>query len=96
MKISKIYTQFIDKNKYNTVDDNKRKIDSNNKSSVNIEISKSAKDLVKTMEQLEDTNISERVERIRKSFLDGTYKVSSDDIADKILDHIDKQKGRIK
>lgn len=96
MKISKIYTQFIDKNKYNTVDDNKRKIDSNNKSSVNIEISKSAKDLVKTMEQLEDTNISERVEKIRKSFLDGTYKVSSDDIADKILDHIDKQKGRIK
>ena len=95
MKINKIYTQFIDKNIYNTRDENKKKIDPDNKSYVNVEISKSAKELANRLEQLEDTNISERVEKIRKSILNGTYKVSSEDIANKILDNIDKQKGNI-
>ncbi len=95
MKINKIYTQFIDKNIYNAKDENKKKINSDNKSYVNVEISKSAKELAKRLEQLEDTNISERVEKIRKSILNGTYKVSSEDIANKILDSINKQKGKI-
>lgn len=96
MKINKIYTQFIDKNIYNTKDENKKKIDSNSKSYVNVEISKSAKELAKRLEQLEDTHISERVEKIRKSVIDGTYKVSSEDIANKILDNIYNQRGKIK
>lgn len=95
MKINKIYTQLINKNIYNSKDERIDKIHTKDKSYVNVEISKTAKELSMKMEQLEDENISERVEEIRKSILDGSYKVSPEDIADKILDTINKQKGNI-
>ena len=96
MKINKIYTQIINKNIYNSKDERTDKIHTKSESYVNVEISKTAKELAMKMEQLEDENISERVEEIRKSILDGTYKVSPEDIADKILAAIENQKGNIK
>jgi negative regulator of flagellin synthesis FlgM len=96
MKINKIYTQIINKNVYNSKDERTDKIHTKSKPYVNVEISKTAKELAMKMEQLEDENISERVEAIRKSILDGTYKVSPEDIADKILAAIENQKGNIK
>jgi len=96
MKINKIYTQIINKNIYNSKDERTDKIHTKGESYVNVEISKTAKELAMKMEQLEDENISERVEEIRKSILDGTYKVSPEDIADKILAAIENQKGNIK
>lgn len=95
MKINKSYTQIIDKNKYNIQNENKKKATPEDKQSDSVEISKSAKELIKRMEELDNKNISERVEKIRKSIAEGSYKVSSNDIANKILEHMDKQKGKL-
>lgn len=60
---------------------------------VNIEISDTAKTLVNTISNSEDAGISERVEAIRQSIISGTYKVSPEEIADKIVELIDSEKG---
>lgn len=60
---------------------------------VNIEISDTAKTLVNTISNSEDVGISERVEAIRQSIISGTYKVSPEEIADKIVELIDSEKG---
>lgn len=58
----------------------------------NVEISESAKELSKRIKGLELENFSKEVENIKESILAGKYKLSSEEIADKILDHIDRQK----
>jgi negative regulator of flagellin synthesis FlgM len=62
------------------------------KDSVNIEISDSAKVLADKINQSGDTMYSEKVEQIRKAVLEGTYKVSAEDIADKIIQALEEQK----
>lgn len=92
MKINRIQNHYIE-NAYKSKDDKRNNIDINKEKSVSIEISNSAKELVDKIEQSDDTKFSERVEKIRKSILNGSYKVSSEDIADKILQTINEQKG---
>lgn len=91
MKINRIQNQYVD-NAYKAKD-KKENTDITKEKSVKIEISSSAKELVDKIEQSDDKNFSAKVEGIRKSILDGTYKVSPEDIANKILQTINEQKG---
>lgn len=63
--------------------------------SVNVEISSSAKELVNRINQIEDNGYSEKVEKIRKSILEGTYRVEPEKIAQKILEAIAEEKGSV-
>ena len=56
---------------------------------INIEISDTAKAIINKINQSKDSGISERVEAIRS----GNYKVSSEEIADKIINILKSQKG---
>jgi negative regulator of flagellin synthesis FlgM len=60
---------------------------------VNVEISSSAKELVNRINQVEDKGYTEKVEKIRKAILDGTYRVEPEMIAQKIIDAIESEKG---
>lgn len=97
MKINRVQGQYLKINAYKAKDEKKnmdiKNMDAKKEKAVNIEISNSAKELVEKIGQSYDTNFSERVEKIRQSILDGTYKVSTEDIADKILQTINNQKG---
>lgn len=93
MKINKVQNQYLGTNAHKAKEEKQNNIDIKKEKSVNIEISSKAKDLVKRMEQSEDSKFSERVESIRRSILEGTYKVSSEEIADKILLALDSQKS---
>jgi anti-sigma28 factor (negative regulator of flagellin synthesis) len=61
---------------------------------VNIQISDAAKALMNTINKEGDKGFSERVEKIRQSVLSNTYRVSSEEIAEKIMEAIDMQEGR--
>ncbi|MBC7087517.1 MAG: flagellar biosynthesis anti-sigma factor FlgM [Tissierellales bacterium] len=96
MKISRIQNQNIVNNIYK---ENERKIDSKddkngykNSKSVNIEISDSAKKLTSRINSAPNVDYSEKVEKIRKQILDGTYKVEPEKIADKIISMLNMQK----
>lgn len=92
MKINNIHGKYLDTNVYK-VRDEKEKIAAMRKENVvNIEISSSAKKLAEKINQSEDKAFSDRIDKIRQSVLAGTYKVSSEDIADKILHMIEDQK----
>ena len=60
---------------------------------ISIQISTSAKKLIDRINNIEDTEFSEEVEKIRKLVLDGKYPISSEKIAEKILHRIEEQKG---
>lgn len=88
MKIDKIANKYME----NTV----RKNRDNDKNPVvvdkdKVEISSSAKSLVKKINQSENSMFSEKVEKIRKAVQEGSYKVSPENIADKILKEIETQ-----
>ena len=93
MKINKLQNQLLNTNLYKTNEKKPNDKDIKINSSVNIEISNSAKELVQKINQSNDINFSEKVEKIRASILDGSYRVSSEDIADKILQAMNDQKG---
>jgi anti-sigma28 factor (negative regulator of flagellin synthesis) len=60
---------------------------------INIEISDTAKAIINRINQSKDSGISERVEVIRQAIISGNYKVSSEEIADKIINILESQKG---
>lgn len=93
MKIHKIQNQLLGINQYKSKENRPKDLDVKNKDSVNIEISNSAKELSQKINESEDKNFSEKVERIKESILGGKYKVSCEDIAKKILQAINEQKG---
>lgn len=93
MKINKLQNQIIENSLYNKVS-HKRPVgvDIKTDNSVNIQISDSAKTLINKINQSEETNYSEKVEGIRRAILEGNYKVSSEDIADRIIKAMEEQK----
>lgn len=93
MKIDRIQNQHIN-NLYKANEKNKP-IESEKltKSSVSIEISDSAKELIQKVNGSNEAGFSERVEKIRQSIIDDNYKISSEDIADKIIKTLEAQKG---
>lgn len=93
MKINKVNVNNLYPNTNKPKEDKPKNIDTKVVKSANVEISSSAKRLANEIEGSKDANFSDRVEKIRQSILDGSYKVSSEAIADKILQVIEKQKG---
>ena len=61
---------------------------------VKVEISRAAKDISKAMEAGENKDYSKRVESIRQSVVEGTYKPDPKAIGRKLLDTINQEKGR--
>ena len=93
MKINNVNNQMINTNIYNKTKDIKNTTTEKSNGSVNIEISNSAKELVQKINQSNDTKYSERVEKIRQSIMEGSYKVNTEDIADRIMKAMESQKG---
>ncbi|MFZ7120914.1 MAG: flagellar biosynthesis anti-sigma factor FlgM [Eubacteriaceae bacterium] len=91
MKIEKFNNnKYINKSAYNKKENEKKKT-IEVKQDEKVEISSSAKELVKKISNNEDTLYSEKVEKIRKSIQEGAYKVSPEKIADRIMQVIEKQ-----
>lgn len=65
-------------------------------SGVKVEISSSAKELVHRIREVEGAEFSEKVEKIRSAYIGGTYRVNPEEIAEKILEAIEKEKGDVK
>ena len=96
MKIDKgykVHEKYMDISIHKNKETRKKNIDIDKDKSTDIHISKSAKELVRQIDKSKDVNYSAKVEKIRQAILEGKYKVSSEDIADKILQTIELQKG---
>ena len=92
MKINRIENQMLNTNQYKAKEKNPSEKEINTKNSVDIQISSSAKELVQSISESKDSIYSEKVEKIRQSVMDGSYKVNSEAVADKILQTIKAQK----
>ena len=86
----KINRNIIQDHYLNIKTNNKQNIENktNKENKIKIEVSDSAKALVEKINQLNDVKNSEKVEKIRKAILEGKYKVSSEEIADKLIETI--------
>ena len=91
MKIGKIHTEYVNNNI--NVDKRENNFNTEENKLVKVDISDSARKLAEEVNKAEKPEINDRVEKIRKSILNGTYKVSSERIADRILQEIEMQKG---
>lgn len=91
-RVTNIYEKYIDNNlKAKNHKDLHKSLTRDNV--VNVQISDTAKALVESISQAEETAFSERVEGIRQSIISGSYKVSPEEIADKILKTLEFQRG---
>lgn len=93
-KVYKVYGKHIDQLKPKDNKEKNKNMNIREEKSADVQISKSAKELVRQISESEDKGFSERVERIRQAVIDGKYKVSSEKIADKILDFIESGKDK--
>ena len=96
MKIDKnykIHGKYIDTSIYKNKEDKIKNLNIKEDKGADIQISKSAKELVRQISKSEDANFSDKVEKIRQSILQGKYQVSSEEIADKILEALKLQEG---
>jgi negative regulator of flagellin synthesis FlgM len=93
MKIGQLYSNNYTNGIYKTNDERKKGyVEGKTVNKSTVEISSQAKALVKRINESEDSNFSEKVEGIRRAIQEGTYKVDTDKIADKILEKIDAEK----
>lgn len=91
-RVNNVYEKYIDNNiKTKNNKDLQKSLPRN--TVVNVQISDAAKALVESINQAEDTAFSEKVEKIRQSVISGSYKVSPEKIADKILETLEFQRG---
>lgn len=94
MKIDQFHSNYVQK-MYKTTDEKKAGyVEGKTTSKSTVEISTQAKALVKRIRESEDTQISNKVENLRKQIKDGTYKVDADKLADKILKVLDEEQVR--
>ena len=93
MKINGNYDKFVNIQAYKSNNKHNSENKINKENSINIEISDSAKALVEKIDESNDVKYSEKVEKIRKAILEGNYNVSSQDIADKIIQTMEAGKG---
>lgn len=93
MKINNINGQYLNTNTQKPKENQHKNTDIKVNKLVSVQISDSAKELVKGIEGSNDAKFSEKVEKIRQLILDGNYKVSSEAIAGKMLEAIRIQKG---
>jgi negative regulator of flagellin synthesis FlgM len=79
-------------NNYNTNNKQVRESKTSKEKSVDIQISDSAKALVEKLNASDDVKYSEKVEKIRKAILEGSYEISPEKIADKLIQAMEEQK----
>lgn len=94
MKIDKghqAYIQNLNLNKDKTKNKVNKDIKKTQNNNINVEISKSARKLAEKIKENDNGNFSKRVEDIRKAVLNDSYEVSSEEIADKIIENIELQ-----
>lgn len=92
MKIGNFYSNYVS-NTYKTNEERKNGyVEGKTVNKSTVEISAQAKALVKRIGESEDSNFSEKVEAIRRSIQEGTYKVDTEKLADKILEKIDSER----
>lgn len=85
MKIDQFHSNYVQK-MHKTSDEKKvGHVDGETVHKSTVEISTQAKALVKKIKESDDSQISEKVENLRKQISEGTYKVDADKLADKIL-----------
>lgn len=97
MKINKVhnaYERIINTSIPKEKEDKSKDMNIKENKSANVQISTSAKELIKKINEHEESGFSEKVEKIRQAVLEGKYKVSSEKIAHKILDSIESQEGK--
>ena len=95
MKIEQFHSNYV-QNVYKNNDERKNGyVEGKTVGKSSVEISTEAKALVKRIRESEDSHFSEKVENIRRSIQEGKYVVDTEKIADKILEKIDEEKGRI-
>ena len=93
MKINRVQSQYQNI-KQNQIKNNiKSNEDIKREKSVDVEISSSAKELAEKVKESKSVEYSQGVEEIRAAILDGTYKLDSEKIAEKIIEKINNQKG---
>lgn len=92
MKIDQYHNNYIQKMTKTSGDHKAGAVDGKTSSQSTVEISTQAKALVKRISQSEDSQISEKVENIRKQLQEGTYQVDTQKIADKILGELDGER----
>lgn len=88
-----LQTRYLENYKQKESSNLKEKKIKEDEGDVKIHISKSSRDLINKINETKEVGFSEKVENIRKTLLEGKYTVSSDEIADKILETIGNQKG---
>jgi len=96
MKINKPYKiqgKYLDKINKSSDEREKNLSNAQNDKNISIEISKSTKKLVNKINRVKDQQFDERVERIRQLVVEGKYPISSEKIAERILQTIEEQKG---
>lgn len=93
MKINNQYTSYFDSYHSQVGHDNVEKETSPTmkKETVEVDLSKTSKKL-RFNNQLEDTEKTNRIAEIKQTIKDGTYKVSAEEIADKMSDTLKGQK----
>lgn len=94
MKIDKPYenyNNYIQKNVNKEIAKEEIKIPK--EKNIDVQISDSTKRLLRSINESKNEGISERVENIKKSILQGLYKVDEKTIAKKIMDNIYVQEG---
>jgi len=92
MKIGQFYSNYVN-NIYKTNEERKGAyVEGKTVNKSTVEISTQAQALVKRISESEDSHFSDKVEAIRRSIQEGTYKVDADRIADRILDKIDSER----
>lgn len=93
MKINNQYTSYFDSYHSPVGHDNVGKEISltTKKETVEVDLSKTSKKL-RFNNQLEDTDNSNRISEIKQAIKEGTYKVSAEEIADKMSDTLKGQK----
>jgi negative regulator of flagellin synthesis FlgM len=93
MKIGQYYSNYVN-NIYKTNEERKGKhVEGKTSDKSTVEISTQAKALVKRISESEDSHFSDKVEAIRRSIQEGTYKVDPDRIAGKIMEKIDAERA---
>lgn len=96
MKINKPYKiqgKYLDKINKSSDEREKNLSNAQNDKNISIEISKSTKKLVNKINKVKDQQFDERIERIRQLVVEGKYPISSEKIAERILQTIEEQKG---
>ncbi len=93
MKIDKPYENYHNYIQKNINKTEKEEIKTSKEKNIDVQISDSTKRLLHSINESKNEGISERVEKIKKSILQGLYKVDEKTIAKKIMDNIYVQEG---